>query len=230
MKKNRTIFIGGLNEHIATKDLDAHFKQFGNIKNIVFKNNKTFDEKRTFAYIVFQDKESTDSALAIDRHIIKGKRIDCQPAHGGKDKQKDLNLMKQTKIHLKGLSSRVTSEDVQTYFSQFGEVRQAYVVLDSEDKTKSKCFGFVQYYNPEITTAVLEKPHFLYGKKVKCEHFVPKDISSKQNRRGKKRTLIHADAAMNNSEEDGNTQLKISNEDFQTMVPDASEKTSFSGD
>lgn len=186
MKKNRTIFIGGLSEQIVTKDLDAHFKQFGNIKNIVFKNNKTFDEKRTFAYIVFQDKESTDCALAVERHIIKGKRIDCQPAHGGKDKQKDLNLMKETKIHLKGLSSRVTSEDVQNHFCQFGEVRQAYVVLDSEDKTKSKCFGFVQYYDPEITKKVLEQSHYLYGKKVKCETFVPKDLSGKKGGKHKK--------------------------------------------
>ena len=103
MKKNKTLFIGGLSEQIGTKDLDAHFKQFGKIKNIVFKNNKIFDAKKTFAYLVFMEKESASKALAETKHIIKEKRIDCQPAHGGKDKSKDINLMKETKIHLKGL-------------------------------------------------------------------------------------------------------------------------------
>jgi RNA recognition motif-containing protein len=174
MKKNRTIFIGGLVESITTKDIDSHFREFGKIKNIVFKKNKVFDERRTFAYLVFQDKTSADNALAIDKHIIKGKRIDCQPAHGGKDKTKDVFLMMETKIHLKGLSAKVTSEDLQSYFIRFGEVRQAYVVLDAEQK-KTKCFGFVQFYDPEITTLVLEKNHFLYEKRIKCEKFVPKE-------------------------------------------------------
>lgn len=174
MKKNRTIFIGGLVESITTKDIDSHFREFGKIKNIVFKKSKVFDERCTFAYLVFQDKTSADNALAIDKHIIKGKRIDCQPAHGGKDKTKDVFLMMETKIHLKGLSAKVTSEDLQSYFIQFGEVRQAYVVLDAEQK-KTKCFGFVQFYDPEITTLVLKKNHFLYEKRIKCEKFVPKE-------------------------------------------------------
>ena len=174
MKKNRTIFIGGLIEMITTKDIDAHFRQFGKIKNIVFKQNKIFDERRTFAYLVFQDKTSAENALKVDRHIIKGKRIDCQPAHGGKDKTKDVVLMMETKIHLKGLSAKVTSEDLQKYFIQFGEIRQAYVVLDAPQK-KTKCFGFVQFYDLEITKKVLETIHCQYGKKIKCERFVPKD-------------------------------------------------------
>jgi len=102
MKKNRTIFIGGLVESITTKDIDNYFRQFGKIKNIVFKKNKIFDERRTFAYLVFQDNYSAENALLLDRHFIKGKRIDCQPAHGGKDKSKDVILMMETKIHLKG--------------------------------------------------------------------------------------------------------------------------------
>ena len=82
--------------------------------------------------------------------------------------------MMETKIHLKGLSAKVTSEDLQNYFLRFGEVRQAYIVLDAEQKT-TKCFGFVQFYDPEITKFVLEKNHFLYEKRIKCEKFVPKE-------------------------------------------------------
>lgn len=101
MKKERTIFIGGLVDTINTKDIDVYFRQFGKIKNIVFKKNKVCDERRTFAYLVFQDKASAEKVLQIDRHIIKDKRIDCQPAHGGKgkEKSKDVVLMMETKIH-----------------------------------------------------------------------------------------------------------------------------------
>lgn len=174
MKKNRTIFIGGLIDSISTKDIDSYFGQFGKIKNIVFKKNKVLDERRTFAYLVFDEKMSAEVALGIDRHVIKGKRIDCQPAHGGKDKTKDVVTMIETKIHLKGLPVKVTSDDLQSYFLKFGEIRQAYVVFDSVAK-KSKCFGFVQFYDPDITKEVLQKSHFFLGKKIKCERFVPKD-------------------------------------------------------
>ena len=173
MKKNKTIFIGGLTEQVTTKDLDAHFRTFGKIKNIIFKNTNVPDEKKAFAYLVFQAKESAQKALELDKHIIMGKRIDCQPAHGGKNKKQDVNLMVETKIHLKGLSVKVTSEDLKEYFMPYGEVRQAYIVTDSGKRTK--CFGFVQFYNPEITKLVLEESHYLYGKKIKCEKFMPRE-------------------------------------------------------
>ena len=177
MKKERTVFIGGLVDTITTKDIDVYFRQFGKIKNIVFKKNKVCDERRTFAYLVYQDRASAEKVLQLDRHIIKGKRIDCQPAHGGKDKTKDVVLMMETKIHLKGLSAKVTSDDLHSYFLKFGEVRQAYVVMDPELK-KTKCFGFVQFYDPIVTKKVLSKAHYLYGKKIKAERFVPKEKSS----------------------------------------------------
>jgi len=84
--------------------------------------------------------------------------------------------MIETKIHLKGLSSKVTSEDLTEYFIKFGEVRQAYIVTDASGKTK--CFGFVQFYNPEVTKVVLQQSHFLYGKKIKCEKFTPREKNS----------------------------------------------------
>ena len=91
MKKNKTIFIGGLTEQITTKDLDSHFRIFGKIKNIIFKTNNVPDEKKAFAYLIFQDKEAADACLAQEKHIILGKRIDCQPAHGGKNKRQDIH-------------------------------------------------------------------------------------------------------------------------------------------
>lgn len=184
MKKNRTLFIGSLIETITTKDLDAHFREFGQIKNIVFKNNKIFDPKKTFAYLVFAEKESADQALAIEKHIIKGKRIDCQPAHGGKDKKQDQELMKATKIHLKGLHPDTTSKDLEEHFSQYGELRQAYVVFDAENNSKG--FGFIQYYKPEIVSQVIEMSHTLQGKKIKCGQFIPKERPATQTESPKK--------------------------------------------
>lgn len=173
MKKYRTVFIGGITGNISTKDIDIYFRQFGKIKNIIFKKDKTSEERRTFAYLVFQDQISAEAALFVDKHMIKGKRIDCQSSHGGKDKNRDIRLMIDTKLHLKGLTCRITSEDLTNYFSQYGEVRQAYVVIDSDNK-KSKCFGFVQFYDGSITNKVLAQQHYLFDKKIKCKRFLPK--------------------------------------------------------
>ena len=174
MKRSRTIFIGGLSEEITTKDVDIYFRQFGKIKNIVFKKSQNLFEKNAFAYLVFQDIQTIEIVMGIERHIIKGKRIDCQQAHGGKEKFKDVEIMKETKIHIKGQHADVTGSGLSNYFSQFGEVRQAYVVQDTENKKNKRNFGFIQFYDPKISQEVVEKTHIFNGRKAKLEKFQPK--------------------------------------------------------
>ena len=121
MKKNRTIFLGGLDSNILVKNIDSYFHQFGEIKNIILrkKNNQTENQtssandqcdnkklnitlnsnKKNYAYVVFTLEESIHKVFQIERHSINGRRIDCQIAHGGKDKAQDVNNMIETKIH-----------------------------------------------------------------------------------------------------------------------------------
>jgi len=135
----------------------------------------------------------------------------------------------QTKIHLKGLSTRVTSEDIQDYFVQFGEIRQAYVVLDGEDKTKSKCFGFVQFYDSKLTIKVLQETHHIFGKKIKCETFLPKEPRRKNQKIFKKSNELEMSLSGSDTLIE-NELLKLSQEEYETMVPEYSENNSFSGE
>ena len=52
------------------------------------------------------------------------------------------------------------------------------MVLDPITK-KSKCFGFVQFYDDKVTENVLHMKHWLGGKKLKLEKFVPKGTTNK---------------------------------------------------
>ena len=209
MKKHRTIFLGGLIPTITTQDIDSHFKQFGEIKNIIYKkqgskqkkilmdnqniyniglyqaesiqsitherrNNDFPYQENSFAYLIYHERSSAEKALANPCHVLKGKRIDCQPAHGGKEKAKEIAWIRATKLYIKGLTHQTTSQDLENHFKKWGQLRQAYVVMCTVTGA-SKCFGFVQYYDDNNTKNALgEKFHIINGRRIKVGEFIPK--------------------------------------------------------
>ncbi|TKG96599.1 RNA-binding protein [Puteibacter caeruleilacunae] len=65
-------------------------------------------------------------------------------------------------IFVAKLNPRITGEDLNNLFSQFGEVASAKVVIDRETN-RSKCFGFVEMPNDdEGNTAIKELNDAVY--------------------------------------------------------------------
>lgn len=70
------------------------------------------------------------------------------------------------KLFVGGLSQATNSGSLRLYFSRFGEVDDAVVMMDNKTG-RSRGFGYVKFHEPESVTLALEaKPHILDGKEV----------------------------------------------------------------
>uniref|UniRef100_A0A6G3MFR7 RNA-binding protein Musashi homolog 1 (Trinotate prediction) n=1 Tax=Henneguya salminicola TaxID=69463 RepID=A0A6G3MFR7_HENSL len=78
------------------------------------------------------------------------------------------------KIFVGGLSWDTTQEKLNTYFSQFGEVIDCILMMDTATK-RSRGFGFVTYKDPSSVLRVLENgPHILDNKSIDPKAAVPR--------------------------------------------------------
>lgn len=75
-------------------------------------------------------------------------------------------LLTVTKIFVGGLRPEVRDDDLRDYFSEFGVVTRADVMLDRET-SEGRGFGFVQFddYDP-VDKAVLQGSHVIQGREV----------------------------------------------------------------
>ncbi|KAA0185803.1 Heterogeneous nuclear ribonucleoprotein 27C [Fasciolopsis buskii] len=70
------------------------------------------------------------------------------------------------KLFVGGLSQATNSGSLRLYFSRFGEVDDAVVMMDNKTG-RSRGFGYVKFHEPESVTLALEaKPHIVDGKEV----------------------------------------------------------------
>lgn len=85
----------------------------------------------------------------------------------------------QNKMFVGGLAQTVTSDFLKAYFSSFGVVQDAFVLMD-EQSGRSRGFGFVTFDNPQTLKMVLkQKPHILGNKQVDCKHAVNKNVKQR---------------------------------------------------
>lgn len=95
---------------------------------------------------------------------------------GGPPLLPDDQAPQQNKMFVGGLAQTVTSDFLKAYFSNFGPVQDAFVLMD-EQSGRSRGFGFVTFDNPQTLKLVLkQKPHVLGNKQVDCKHAVNKNV------------------------------------------------------
>lgn len=78
------------------------------------------------------------------------------------------------KLFVGGLAPSVTQCALLRYFSKFGPVAKATVILD-KNSGRSRCFGFVSMQGLHSTSSALAAKHSLHGKTLECRTATPKD-------------------------------------------------------
>uniref|UniRef100_A0A915JRV6 RRM domain-containing protein n=1 Tax=Romanomermis culicivorax TaxID=13658 RepID=A0A915JRV6_ROMCU len=63
-RENKKIFVGGLPADFVEEELRKHFDQFGKIEEIEWPFDKFQNRRKNFAFIVFEDEDSTQKAAA----------------------------------------------------------------------------------------------------------------------------------------------------------------------
>ena len=145
----------------------TYFERFGTVEDAVIMRDKFSHQSRGFGFITYTDPASAERVLK-ENLELDGRRVDPklavprgeEPAPrssrgggggGGRGGYHDDGYgggppgpSRTTKIFVGGVTPETTSEDLNTYFSRFGEVSVAQIMYD-QTTNRSRGFGFVTF-------------------------------------------------------------------------------------
>lgn len=78
------------------------------------------------------------------------------------------------KVFVGGLASEITEKEFGDYFSKFGIVKDAVVMVD-RNTGSSRGFGFVTFEKEETVEIVMKQEHEIMGKYVETKRAEPRD-------------------------------------------------------
>lgn len=71
----RSIYVGNVDYSATAQELEAHFHGCGSINRVTILCDKFSGHPKGFAYVEFGDKDSVQTAMALDESLFKGRQI-----------------------------------------------------------------------------------------------------------------------------------------------------------
>ncbi|KAA1474066.1 hypothetical protein DENSPDRAFT_781178 [Dentipellis sp. KUC8613] len=130
------MFVGGLSWDTTDEGLRSYFSEFGKVDACTIVRDPD-GKSRGFAFLTFEDPASVN-AVMIREHFLDGKAIDPKRAIPREEH------LRNTRYFVGGLAPHTTSDSMRAFFSTFGKVVDATVMVDRETG-RSKGFGFVTF-------------------------------------------------------------------------------------
>ncbi|XP_039761984.1 RNA-binding protein Musashi homolog Rbp6-like isoform X2 [Pararge aegeria] len=165
------LFVGGLSWQTSSEKLREYFAMFGPVTDVLIMKDPVTQRSRGFGFITFQDAAAVDKVLGVPVHTLDGKRID--PKHA--TPKSAPKPAKTKKIFVGGVGQDTSADEVRAYFSQFGLVEDAVMLMDQQTK-RHRGFGFVTFHSEEAVERVCDIHfHTIKNKKVECKRAQPKE-------------------------------------------------------
>ena len=156
------LFVGGLNYLSFQEDIKSYFETFGHVTKCTLLVDKNTGKSRGFAFVnIFDPEEKLEKKIFSRKHEINGKIVDVKIAVEGQDRVDMLDATK--KIFVGGLDPDVRDDDLKEFFEKYGPVKDSPVILDN-NRSASRCFGFVTFEYKETVEEVLKKGNRFYMK------------------------------------------------------------------
>lgn len=174
---SKKIFIGGLNPTTSDEALKAYFEQFGEVTDCIVMKYKDSDRSRGFGFVTYSTQEMVDAVQQNRPHTIDGSKVETKRAcprddasRGGGDSNKSVK-----KIFIGGFKTNLEDNDIQEYFSSFGNITSAKQVLE-KGTGKKLGFGFVEFddYDP-VDKIIIQGQHQISGFRVDVRKAIPKE-------------------------------------------------------
>ncbi|KAJ3727791.1 hypothetical protein C8R42DRAFT_572948, partial [Lentinula raphanica] len=152
------LFIGGLNwDTTDAEGLRNYFSQFGKVDACTIMRDPS-GTSRGFAFLTFEDPNAVATVTSRD-HFLDGKAIDPKRAIPREEH------LRNTRFFVGGLAPTTTSESMKEFFTTYGKVVDATVMLDRETG-RSKGFGFVTFEDANNAEQLIGKNIVLDEKQV----------------------------------------------------------------
>lgn len=175
------IFIGGLSWQTTEAALRVHFEKYGELDDVALMVDKRTGQPRGFGFIKMKYPTAADIVVQ-QEHVIDGRKVDVKKAVP-RDKAPAPTRTESKKIFVGGLSAEVTDVVFNEYFSQFGSVKDAVVMVD-RTTGRSRGFGFVTFECDADVDKVLTTENSIMGKWVEVKRAEPRDMKGYENTQG----------------------------------------------
>merc|ERR1719245_2138246 len=81
---SRSVYIGNVDYAATAEELEQHFHGCGSINRVTILCNKFDGHPKGFAYVEFTDKDSVQTAMALDDSLFRGRQIKVMPKRTNK--------------------------------------------------------------------------------------------------------------------------------------------------
>ncbi|CAN8063697.1 unnamed protein product [Agarophyton chilense] len=200
------IFVGGLSWETDEQSLRAYFEQIGTVLDCVIMRDRHTGHPRGFGFVTFADEDAA-AAAASRRHDLDGRQVEAKravPRSEGSSTSAPTQSASFTaaprgmrysegpsqgaphrahhttkcKVFVGGLPSGCGGDEFRNYFSRYGEVVDAQVMID-HNTGNSRGFGFVTFANEATVNTVVgpgksNTDHEIMGKCVEVKRAEPK--------------------------------------------------------
>ena len=138
------IFVGGLNKDVNEGSLTSAFTSYGRVTDVSVLRDSV-GRSRGFGFVVFDDATSVDDIMKtkkegtvfyvggtpveVKRALPKIDRSDMLRDRGAASKHSSSVGVK--KVFVGGLANTTVAEDLETYFSQYGNSPRPYFMINS---------------------------------------------------------------------------------------------------
>jgi len=142
--KTKRLFVSNLKWETTETSLSRFFEQFGPVPeaHIVWRVN---GNSRGVGFVTMGSYDAVAEILQKKNMSLDGRTLECKLSVP----QKYIA----NKLYVGGLAKEDTKEDLVEFFSKFGHVLDSCVIL-------GRCFGFIEFSDPEVTTRILANKTF----------------------------------------------------------------------
>jgi RNA recognition motif-containing protein len=175
---SKTIFVGGLSIAIGERELIEYFSAFSKVLKIVFLRDQETGKSKGYAFVTLKDS-NTANQVSQQKHIICGRRVECQLAAHKSEKQQNSMERSMRKLFITNVPQYLTDREFDQFFSQFGPIHNCYIIKNS-DKLSNKSFGFVEYEYSKDAEYVLSQKAAIYNGNPKLVVLPFKDMKANQ--------------------------------------------------
>lgn len=149
------VFIKNLDMSIDNKALHDTFAAFGTVLSCKVALDGS-GQSKGYGFVQFENEDAAQSAIKqLNGMLINDKQVYVGLFVRHQERAQANGSPKFTNVYVKNLSDTVTDEDLRQLFGPFGTITSATVMRDGNGR--SRCFGFVNFQNPDSAAAAVER-------------------------------------------------------------------------
>ncbi|TXG68587.1 hypothetical protein EZV62_003522 [Acer yangbiense] len=166
------LFVGGVSWETTEDAFADYFSQYGEIVDSILMMDRYTGRPRGFGFVTFADPAIADQILE-KNHVIDGRAVEVKKTVPREEMVKE--VLETKKIFVGGMPPSLTEDDLEEYFSSYGNIVENQIMLD-HITGRSRGFGFVTFETADAVEKVLSwgKIHELGGKQVEIKKAEPR--------------------------------------------------------